>query len=74
VESKIWHKLTCLQNRNRPTDAESRFVVAKGEGGGKAMDRELGVGGCTELHLEWINNEVLLCSTVNYNPISWGKQ
>lgn len=42
-------------------------MVAKGEGGkGKAMDRELGVGGCTVLHLEWINNEVLLCSTGNY--------
>ena len=30
------------------------------------MDRELGVGGCTVLHLEWINNEVLLFRTGNH--------
>ena len=29
VESKIWHKCTYLQNRNRPTDVEIRRVVAK---------------------------------------------
>ena len=33
VESKIWHKWTYLQNRNRLTDIENRLVVAKGEGG-----------------------------------------
>ena len=31
VESKIWHKYTYLQNRNRLTDTENRLVVAKGE-------------------------------------------
>ena len=30
VESKIGHKLTCPQNRNRLTHTENRFVVAKG--------------------------------------------
>jgi len=34
VESKIWHKLTYLWNRNRLTDLENRLVVAKGEGEG----------------------------------------
>ena len=32
VESKIWHKRTYLQNRNRFTDIENRLVVAKGKG------------------------------------------
>ena len=32
IESKIWHKWTYLQNKNRLTDVENRFVVAKGEG------------------------------------------
>ena len=29
VKSKIWHKLTYLQNR--PTDIESKFMLIKGE-------------------------------------------
>ena len=31
VESKIWHKRTYLQNRNRFTDIDSRCTGAKGE-------------------------------------------
>ena len=34
VESKIWHKWTYLQNRNRLIDIENRLVVAKGQGEG----------------------------------------
>ena len=30
------------------------------------MDSEFGVSRCNLLHLEWRNNEVLLCSTGNY--------
>ena len=52
------------QNRNRFTDTENRLGVAKGEGGGSGMDWEFGVNSCQLLHLEWINNEVLLYSTV----------
>ena len=33
VESKIWHKWTYLQKRNRPTDIENKFMVTKGAGG-----------------------------------------
>ena len=33
VESKIWHKGTCLQNRNRLVDIENR-LVAKSQGEG----------------------------------------
>ena len=43
VASKIWHKWTYLQNRNKLTDRELRFVVAK-DGVGKERD-ELEVWG-----------------------------
>ena len=32
MESKIWHKLTYLQNRSRLTDLENRLVFDGGEG------------------------------------------
>ena len=41
-------------------------MVAKGEGSGGGMDWEFRVGRCKLLHLEWINNKVLLYSTGNY--------
>ena len=46
-------------------DLENRLVVAKGEGEGVG-GIGLGVNGCKLLLLEWINNEILLCSTENY--------
>ena len=64
VESKIWHKWSYLWNGN--TDIENRLVVAKGEGLGGGVGWEFGVGRCKLLHLEWINNKVLLYSTGNY--------
>ena len=63
VESKIWHRGTVLQNRNRLLDRDSRLVVAKARGGGSGMDWEFRV---KLLHLEWVDNEVLLYSTGNY--------
>ena len=45
---------------------ENRLVVARGGGGGESeRDWELGVNGCKLLLLEWIYNEILLCSTEN---------
>ena len=41
-------------------------MVAKGEGVGEGMDWEFGVSRCKLLHLEWIDNKVLLYSTGNY--------
>ena len=41
-------------------------MVAKGEGGGRGIDWEFGIGRCKLLHLEWINNKVLMYSTGNY--------
>ena len=34
-----------------------------GRGRGNGMDREFGVRRCKLLHLEWINNEILLYGT-----------
>ena len=38
-------------------------MVATGWGG---QDWEFGIGRCKLLYIEWINNKVLLYSTVNY--------
>ena len=35
-------------------------------GGGEGMDCEFGISRCKLLHIEWINNKVLLYSTGNY--------
>ena len=43
-------------------DLENGLVVAWGSG----LDWELGVNRCKLLLLEWIDNEILLCSTENY--------
>ena len=52
-------------NYQKIMDLENRFVVARGEG-----ERVGGIGslGLTDanLLLEWIYNEILLCSTENY--------
>ena len=44
---------------------ESRLVVAKGEGKGEGWTG-VRVSRCKLSHLEWISNEVLLCSTGSY--------
>ena len=54
---------TYIQNRNRLTDLGNRFVVAKGEGDGGWMEWELGFSICKFLHIERINEKVLLYST-----------
>ena len=69
MQSKIWHKQTSLQNRNRLTDVENRLVVAKREGGrSDRLGASLGLADAN--YLEWINNKVLLYSTGNYNQSS----
>jgi len=55
-----------LNLMNRLTDIENKLVIAKEEWGGSEMDGEFGAGRCKLLHLEWINNDVLLYSTGNY--------
>ena len=41
----------------------SKFMT---RGGVSRMDGELGVNSCRLLPLEWISDEILLCSTGNY--------
>ena len=51
------------------TDSETQRTdswLPRGRGKGRGMDWEFGVGRCKLLHLEWINNKVLLYSTGNY--------
>ena len=50
-----------LSTEKELIDLENRHVVSNGEGEG-----ESGVKRCKLLHLEWISNENLLYSTVNY--------
>ena len=65
MESKILHKGTYLQNKNKLTDIENRLVVAKGEGwGGK--DWEFEISRCKLFYIGWINNKVLLYITRKY--------
>ena len=45
---------------------ENRLVIAKGEEMGKGMEWEFGVSRCKLVYIEWINNKVLLYSTVNH--------
>ena len=54
-----------LSTEKKIMDLENRLVVAKGEGGSR-VDWELGVNKCKLLPLEWIINEILLCSPGNY--------
>ena len=60
----MWHKGTVLQKRKSWTwriDCDCR-----GGWGESGMDWELGVNRYKLLLLEWISNEILLCSTGNY--------
>ena len=47
------------------TDRESKFVVAKGEGGGGEIEKQFGISRCKLLYIYWIN-KVLLYSTRSY--------
>ena len=55
-----------LSTEKKIMDLENRLVVAKGEEEGVGWIGELGVNRCRLLPLEWISNEMLLCSTGNY--------
>ena len=52
---------TYLQNRNKLTDFENKFVVTKGDRRGMAWG--FGMGICTLRYMEWLANRDLLHST-----------
>ena len=48
-------------------DMKSRLVVARVKWGCRSgLDGAFGISRCKLLHLEWLSNVVLLCSTRNY--------
>ena len=51
-------------DRNRLTDFENEFMVARGEGCGEEVVKKFGMGLYTVLYLKWITNKDLLDSTV----------
>ena len=53
-----------LSTKKKITDLENRLVVAKGRGREK-MDWKFGVNRCRLVPLEWLSNEILLCSAGN---------
>ena len=55
-----------LSTEKKLMGLENPLVVAKGGGGGSGIDWEFGVSRCKLMPLEWISNEILLCSTGNY--------
>ena len=55
-----------ISTEKKIIDLENRFVAAQGREGGSGRDWELGLNGCKLLLLEWIYNEILLCSIENY--------
>ena len=58
--SRDWYNIVNLQFLEKHKKIENRFVIAKGEEGERAMDWAFGVGRCKLLHLEWVNNKVLI--------------
>ena len=55
-----------LSTEKKLMDMKKRLVVAKGEGEGVGWTGHLGLNRGKLLHLEWISNEILLCSTGIY--------
>ena len=49
VESKMMNKLIYLQNRNRLTDIENKFIITKGERNG-GINEEYGINRYTLLY------------------------
>ena len=55
-----------VSTEKKITDLENRLVASPGGEAGSGRDGELGVNGGKLLLLEWIYNEILLCSIENY--------
>ena len=53
-------KLRMIFNRNRHTDIENRFVVARVDRVGEGMDWEFGISRCKLVYRGWINHKVPL--------------
>ena len=60
------HGTNELFHRNEKHGFGEETCGCRGGGGGSGMDGMLGVNRCRLQPLEWISNEILLCSTGNY--------
>ena len=71
-----YDNITCMWNLRYDTNEliyetetgsqRTHLLLPRGRGGWEGKDWEFGVSGCKVLYTEWINNKVLLYSTVNY--------
>ena len=59
-------ELAVVGNFQRWSSIENRLMVVKEEGVGRGMDWECGINRCNLLHIEWMENKVVLYSTGNY--------
>ena len=55
-----------LSTEKKIMDLENRLVVSMREGEGGGWIRSLGLIDAKLLPLEWISDEIMLCSTENY--------
>ena len=60
------HSWAYIQTKLQFKKMHEQTCGFQGGGGGSGTDWEFGVGRCKLLHLEWINNEILLGSVGNY--------
>ena len=60
-----------MQNRNRFTDLQKEFTVAKGEGWGEGIVMEFGMDRYILLYLKWITNKDLLYSIRTLFNVIW---
>ena len=66
VESKIWHKWTCLQNRNRLTDREQTGGCQWGERAGEGQPGTLGLADANQ-HTWSGEITIWYCTAENYS-------
>ena len=60
-----------VEFENRLTDLENKLTVARGEGWGDGIVREIGIHKYHLLYLKWITNKNLLCSTRTLLSVMW---
>ena len=61
-----------LSTKQKQTQKQDRFVIAKWEDSGEGRDWEFGISRCKLLYIEWVN-KVLLYSTGKLYSISCDK-
>ena len=67
VVTVLFIKYHLIEKQKQTHRHREQTCGCRGGEGGSGMDREFGVSRCKLLHLEWIDNKVLLYSTGNYS-------